>query len=501
MKYQLGKEAVLLSGSSEEYYQLSCVYTLPQEFVVSQNYPNPFIPVTRIKYQLPKTSEVKMTVYNLRSELIETLVNNKQEDGYYSSEFESKNLSSGIYFYRIEAEEFISVMKCMIVKKKWRVKRLNHKREVMKNIFLSLMLLVFAVQLNGRGDATRKINPGHHREILKGQQVERPYMTSSENQRPDGRFRDPGLEYMESAESDHQDRMGIEHLRQVKERFLQQNISKLPAPSASVLPTDWQVLVPDFEVNENVGRCDHYDPRIATASDGSYIVIWEDNRNGNSDIYAQRYNSSGTKVGANLLVNDDGGSSYQLYPSIAMDGSGNFVITWEDERNGNSDIYAQFYKMGEKTGDNFKLSNDDNAGTDEYWPACVFQNDRLVTCWETNRIPGQGWDIFANILGYLNVQVVTNSANAIPSVFALKQNYPNPFNMSTTIQYQLPEKAFVKISIYNLNGQIIETLVSQDKPAGYYNTIWDARQITSGVYIYRIDAGNFHDVRKCVIVK
>jgi flagellar hook assembly protein FlgD len=73
--------------------------------------------------------------------------------------------------------------------------------------------------------------------------------------------------------------------------------------------------------------------------------------------------------------------------------------------------------------------------------------------------------------------------------------------MSTTIQYQLPEKAFVKISIYNLNGQIIETLVSQDKPAGYYNTIWDARQITSGVYIYRIDAGNFHDVRKCVIVK
>jgi hypothetical protein len=53
-------------------------------------------------------------------------------------------------------------------------------------------------------------------------------------------------------------------------------------------------------------------------------------------------------VGANLLVNDDGGSSYQLYPSIAMDGSGNFVITWEDERNGNSDIYAQFYKMVRK---------------------------------------------------------------------------------------------------------------------------------------------------------
>jgi len=64
-------------------------------------------------------------------------------------------------------------------------------------------------------------------------------------------------------------------------------------------------------------------------------------------------------VGANLLVNDDGGSSYQLYPSIAMDGSGNFIITWEDYRSGNYDIYAQRYNSGGiKVGANFLVSDD-----------------------------------------------------------------------------------------------------------------------------------------------
>jgi len=89
----------------------------------------------------------------------------------------------------------------------------------------------------------------------------------------------------------------------------------------------------------------------------------------------------------------------------------------------------------------------------------------------------------------------------IPTKFALQQNYPNPFNPTTTIPYQLPEKEYVRISIYNLNGQLVETIVSKEQPAGYYSVVWNSSKVSSGIYIYRIDAGSFHDVKKCVILK
>lgn len=88
-----------------------------------------------------------------------------------------------------------------------------------------------------------------------------------------------------------------------------------------------------------------------------------------------------------------------------------------------------------------------------------------------------------------------------PSVFYLSQNYPNPFNSTTTIAYQLSEKALVRLAVYNVKGQLVETIVSQEQPVGYYNTIWSANKVPTGLYIYRIDAGSYHDVRKCIILK
>jgi len=89
----------------------------------------------------------------------------------------------------------------------------------------------------------------------------------------------------------------------------------------------------------------------------------------------------------------------------------------------------------------------------------------------------------------------------VPGAFFLAQNYPNPFNSTTTIAYQLSEKALVRLAVYNVKGQLIETLVSQEQPVGYYNTIWSANKVPTGLYIYRIDAGSYHDVRKCIILK
>ena len=90
--------------------------------------------------------------------------------------------------------------------------------------------------------------------------------------------------------------------------------------------------------------------------------------------------------------------------------------------------------------------------------------------------------------------------NTLPAAF-FASSYPNPFNPSTTIEYSLPDKAFVTVDIYDLLGRRVERLVSQDQRAGSYRVVWDAKEQASGVYFYRIDAGEISDMRKMILLK
>jgi hypothetical protein len=90
---------------------------------------------------------------------------------------------------------------------------------------------------------------------------------------------------------------------------------------------------------------------------------------------------------------------------------------------------------------------------------------------------------------------------SIPSKFNLSQNYPNPFNPVTTISYQLPRSAFVNLSIYNMAGQLIETLVNEHKNSGYHSVPWNAENVSSGLYFYRLEASEYSATKKCVILK
>ncbi|MDO9549067.1 MAG: T9SS type A sorting domain-containing protein [Candidatus Marinimicrobia bacterium] len=88
-----------------------------------------------------------------------------------------------------------------------------------------------------------------------------------------------------------------------------------------------------------------------------------------------------------------------------------------------------------------------------------------------------------------------------PEYYRLYYNYPNPFNPVTTIQYALPQAAHVQLSIYNLNGHLVEKLIDEQKTPGYYSVQWNATRYSSGVYLYRITAGQFTDVKKCILLK
>ena len=105
------------------------------------------------------------------------------------------------------------------------------------------------------------------------------------------------------------------------------------------------------------------------------------------------------------------------------------------------------------------------------------------------------------IQNYNGVSAVDNYSNNIPAAFALSQNYPNPFNPSTTINFSLPVSSDVKIIIYNSVGQQIQTLVNRHYASGSYTVEWNASNMASGIYFYRIEAKNFSLVKKMVLVK
>ena len=94
----------------------------------------------------------------------------------------------------------------------------------------------------------------------------------------------------------------------------------------------------------------------------------------------------------------------------------------------------------------------------------------------------------------------------LPESFTLHQNYPNPFNPTTTISYDLPEQAQVTLGIYDLLGKQIKTLVNEPQDVGSKIAVWDGtdnlgRQVSAGVYLYQIQAGEFTQTRKMLLLK
>ena len=105
------------------------------------------------------------------------------------------------------------------------------------------------------------------------------------------------------------------------------------------------------------------------------------------------------------------------------------------------------------------------------------------------------------------LQYVSNDiSNFVPKEFTLHQNYPNPFNPITTLRYDLPEDAFVSITVYDMLGNVISHLINRNENSGYKSVQWNAtnnqgQSVSAGVYLYSIEAGNFRQIKKMVLLK
>ena len=96
---------------------------------------------------------------------------------------------------------------------------------------------------------------------------------------------------------------------------------------------------------------------------------------------------------------------------------------------------------------------------------------------------------------------IDDQVTTVPDSYELLQNYPNPFNPVTTISFHLPKSEFVSIKVFNSAGEIVASLINKQMQAGSHSIQWNASDVSSGVYYYKITGGKYSAVKKCIVLK
>lgn len=123
-----------------------------------------------------------------------------------------------------------------------------------------------------------------------------------------------------------------------------------------------------------------------------------------------------------------------------------------------------------------------------------------VTLVATNGF-GQDTLLRSEYISVINLSGITNLGGEIPKSYALYQNYPNPFNPTTKIKFGLSKQSMVKLTVYDITGKLAGTLINEPKAAGNYEVEFNAENLSSGAYFYKIEVGEFTDIKKMILLK
>jgi len=275
--------------------------------------------------------------------------------------------------------------------------------------------------------------------------------------------------------------------------------------------TNWTVYN-----SSNSGLPNNYIESIAIdGSDNKWIGTWDgglarfDGTNwtvyntSNSDLPDDYVNSIAIDGSGNKWIGTNGrglarfdGTNWTVYNisnsglpcdyilSIAIDGSGNkWIGTYGDG-------LARF------DGTNWTVYNTSNSVLPNYHVTLIAidcSGNKWIGTWDGLAVFQEG--------GVVSIKNMPENIAQKPNKFSLSQNFPNPFNPVTTIRYTVPKTSHVRIEVYDLNGRIVDCLVNGRMRPGEYTVEWNASELSSGIYLYRLQAGDFQQVRKCLIVK
>ncbi len=242
------------------------------------------------------------------------------------------------------------------------------------------------------------------------------------------------------------------------------------------------------------------------ASSQFVSVFWQDDRDGHPEIYFKRSTDEGMTWTTDARMTN-GNYEARNMSSVAVGSNIHFV--WEEIINFSREIFYNRSTDGGITWAGRTYVTPQGGSDFGYNPSVTFSGTTVHTVWRDTRNSN------ANILYYRqnpnngNPTAITNISSEIPSEFSLSQNYPNPFNPSTTIRFNIPlsrgmsEGRGVPTSlvVYNTLGKEIKTLFNQQLLPGVYNINFDAGSLASGMYLYKLTAGEFTDTKKLILLK
>ena len=280
-----------------------------------------------------------------------------------------------------------------------------------------------------------------------------------------------------------------------------------------------------------------------------YVTGWSVGSGTNTDYATVKYNSDGVFQWAARW--DDPANSFEEANDITVDTDGNVYVTgfsvgagtdndyttvkynsngiqqWVSNYNGPAnlsdvgmfitlDAYNNPYIIGQSFNGNSEMASMkyDSNGLQNW--AFRYNYDNYTSIIPAGILLDKSGNIFIaqtiyasdrsvwNIRKYSQpgfIPVGVNEEIITPSEFVLYQNYPNPFNPLTTIRYEIPQTGFVTIRVYDILGREVAALVNEEKPAGSYEVIFNASQLSSGVYFYRIKTEEFVQTKKLILMK
>ena len=230
--------------------------------------------------------------------------------------------------------------------------------------------------------------------------------------------------------------------------------------------------------------------------------------NGEYDDFIEIYNggSASVDIGGMYITDDLSKTTEWQIPITAPDSTtidpGGFLVLWADKDSEQGILHVEIKLSvdGEQIG---LYASDGSTVVD------TLTFDAQTDDVSQGRNP-DGSETWATLTtptpGTTNGSVSVNEQINLPSSIALEQNYPNPFNPQTTLTYILPEETMVTLVVYDILGKQIKTIVNQSQNAGVHNVRWNGTDISGtlvsgGVYLYRIEAGEFTDTRKMLFLK
>lgn len=275
--------------------------------------------------------------------------------------------------------------------------------------------------------------------------------------------------------------------------------------------SSWEVVVPDSGYPDNSVSGLGGDPGFTGDSGGWMYQRIDLSDYVDQEIQFKFYFGSTMFSGYNGWFIDDislDGGSFLFVPPLDVErlvqDVNEVILTWDSPDAENITGYKVYRKTDEEISFGApiaELDNDQFSYTDDVWYDGVYTYGLTTVYEDGESVPIPTPEVVIEGSGVGDGETVD-----VPAKYGLSQNYPNPFNPTTTIHFAIPNAESVRLSVYDMSGKLVKMLVDEDKEAGYHSVKWNGNDesgnaVGSGVYIYRIEAGEYNQTKRCVMLK